>query len=348
MTAEQLMELIRGQPAEVQDQLWRLVVPAPAAPPVVAAPAPVVPQVAPDHGNPRRNLAKAYKKPQDFDGSAKWRLLQSETWLKQTVDYILISTEGNPEWDQVNVIGQYLVNDAWTWWSYYYDEHTRRTRIRTIEEFKHLFRLRWVPEEEKRRVRDQLRVYVQGNKSVFTYVNGYQNLVEQLPELSMSEQINGFIWGLRDIDLKKRLACQRFHDLHDVITEVRKYDAIDHSARMQERFLRTGFRSNTGGGTVSGGGSGGNMTHGGVGAAPMELGALDGDDDPLDFTPTDELNQLGARQQSARSVPYWAAKHGVKTSEELTRILQEKRCLRCRQTGHQVRDCPMMGKAPSQ
>ena len=197
----------------------------------------------------------------------------------------------------------------------------------TWEEFKTTFRL-WQTVNTVRVARDQI-AYLKQLTSVRDYTQRFLDLKVQITSMTEEESVDKYVRGLKPNirrDLEQMMAREGDMSLEEMIRFADRTDSIDYQARR--------YRPNGGGPT------------------PMDLGAVDGDEEESDaldedsFTEEDEDDldnqDLAAVRMKHRTMRKEKGKKPppLVNPEESIRRRELNLCYNCSEAGHQSRRCP--------
>eukprot|EP00744_Colponema_vietnamica_P018491 GILI01026099.1.p1 GENE.GILI01026099.1~~GILI01026099.1.p1 ORF type:complete len:267 (+),score=55.30 GILI01026099.1:165-965(+) len=177
--------------------------PAPAPAPAVAPP---VPPQAPVEVDRRSEAGRS-------DASLEGRDLmrrddisvkvKTQAWLHKLLVYLKNVLRGVPEQSRLDFIGQYFEGDAHNWWRRY-DDEDGHTQFEDLADFEAHFRDRFLPESERRALREKIRFVFQTN--------------------SVAAYTDKFLWGITEISLRQELNLRCPKTLHAAIKIARDWE----------------------------------------------------------------------------------------------------------------------------
>lgn len=251
-------------------------------------------------------MAKAAK-PSTFDGSMR---SNCDIWLFQMDTYLDLARV--PEDQRVKIVGSYLKEHAALWYKYVYEESIRNGVILNWPTLRAQFLTRFRPIDSGKTARVALASLRQFG-SVQQYCNLFQQHITQVSDMAEADKIFTFQRGL-----KQHVA--REVDLRDPKTLL---EAMHYAIRAEARTTllnRSNFSSN-----FDFSSSRGNRS------VPMEIDNVDMEIDSR----SSEEDVLQAHAISGRP----SSKRPEMSIADRERCVKEKRCFKCKQFGHSIRQC---------
>jgi hypothetical protein len=198
---------------------------------------------------------KLYKKPEMFSGERRddWTYVKTQAWLHKLLVYLKNVLRGVPEQSRLDFIGQYFEGDAHNWWRRYDDEEGH-TNFQDLADFEAHFRDRFLPESERRALREKIRFVFQTN-SVAAYTDKFLRLADQT-DMTEEEKRDQYLWGITEISLRQELNLRCPKTLHAAIKIARDWENSLVALKEQQKFIS--MMKNVGGGKGMGGGYGNN------------------------------------------------------------------------------------------
>ena len=198
---------------------------------------------------------------------------------------------------------------AKAWWRFYKDQVKNRlvANIDTWEGFAGHLRARFGPVNATQSARTKLDSLKQTG-SVRSYISVFQNLIMQIPGVSMEEALHRFTQGLQ-FRIKKEVALREPQTLEEAMRLAERYDALLYATQPFGRKTHSRATTNLGPSRPP---IWGNPPLSSEGPSPMEVDAI---------------------QRRAL------------TPEEKEHLRQIGGCFYCRKPGHIISSCPLRGKA---
>ena len=274
--------------------------------------------------------------PSDFNGNLNTDV---NTWLGAMEIYLSESNTPRARWP--NVAATYLKGPASVW----YQSFPLETRaLLTWEAFRATLMARFRPVDNNLIGRTQLmglKMKASDRGSGITqYINRFQTLCNSVTDLSENEKFSYFTQGLTS-DLQRLLIpLTHVNNVTEAMSMVMRYELLAPPAtpnhyrdRYPPRTPTTPFTRRTDGGqdATRNDTSSRTSSPSAGGSTPMELGSMEGSDDPT----TDE--ELGVMRGNTRGPRLGQA--------EVEEYMRKGLCFRCKKAGHIKRDCPLNGSA---
>jgi hypothetical protein len=314
--------------------------------------------------------------PSTFNGS---RSVNVDNWLNEMKQYLLLGSV-NDEPTQVLIAASYLKEIASQWWQ---GRKQLPNPPTSWFSFSVSLKERFQPLAASRTARSQLRNLRQSNMSVSDYSSKFSSLVQLISDMSQADQVELFIYGLRAA-ISREVDLREPKTLYEAMTAAQKVESLldnrrtyIHSSSNDSR----PFSSSTNFGPSNSSSSASFASSSSSSSTAMELGnvtAVEHNDYEVaseevvaekeceyqryleegdDFEPNYELwsdleqrnqdeenvEQLQAMQQRSqrRTAPYMP-------TEEFTRCMKLRLCLRCKKPGHIARNCPLRPQSQQQ
>lgn len=207
-------------------------------------------------------------------------------------------------------------------------------------EFRSAFLFRFSPSDTSRIARLKLHT-VEQRSSVADYNAAFFNQMELIHDMSAADQVMQYILGLKQ-NIRNDVDRENPTTLTDAMHLAQRDDTRMYNLN---RYTHNHMKSRSGYG-------GGRSNNSYQQTSPMELGSMDsedtyGEEEQKYDVELDQLNAFMRRNGPSRpsnSRPTPPSSSGAPltklTPEEREKCVREGRCFRCRQTGHQSRECP--------
>lgn len=281
-------------------------------------------------------------KPSTFDGTNQ---RNTSIWLFEVELYFKATGTTDPRC--VPIVVTFLKGVALTWWEsdVRQREHTQSPPVTMWEDFKTVFRHRFLPIEASKTARAVLQT-IRQYRSVAGYVAEFMKQLALIPDMAVADQIDNFTRGLKPA-VQKEVVLKSPSTLDEAMNFATRCDLL------LARIPRTGqsnYRSphysapfyanhNRGSSSYSSSNAGGSQ--------PMELGKMEEDaDDSYELddgkandNPPDDVNDFNY-MQSNYPIPNNKNRVPNITKEEFARCRRLGLCLRCKQPGHIAKNCP--------
>ena len=304
--------------------------------------------------------------PSTFTGA---RSVNVDAWIFEVNQYLTLCGVSTEE-QRVAVASSYFKEAALQWW---------QGRCRSLNPptqdwlaFTNAIKERFQPLAASRTARAQIRNLRQVNMSVADYSNKFYNLVQLITDMSDTDQVELFVFGLRNA-ISREVDMREPKTLLEAMTTAQKVETLLDNRRtylnptFEPRILPTSTSTYKSTSTPSGSTSS---------SAPsaMELGNVnmiencnyeqssdpevigeqedeykryleEGENYEPNFDIWDGMDQKNCNEENSEQLQAIQQRNGRAApflpQEEFTRCMKERLCLRCKKPGHIARHCPL-------
>jgi hypothetical protein len=257
-------------------------------------------------------------KPETFDGVKTSSRV--DAWLFQLSEYFTACGVSNNE-ERVAYAGAMLRGAASTWW------RQRRTlaaagalpNIGNWQQFCSELRAQFTIINEVKVARDEL-ARLKQTGAVQSYASKFREIILQIPGITEQEQLDRFIRGLKP-KLQRELAIREPVTLGEAVRMAERIDVVDFA--WQQRMSRSSFNDSNHQQPV-----------------PMELGAIES-------KPPSAMRRTSDMSHPRAIRPGLESKRQPLSDEDRQHLRKIGACFKCRQTGHNARNCPELRQYPN-
>ena len=223
-----------------------------------------------------------------------------ESWVFSVEEYFSLTDVMQDEM-KIRVAGSLLRGSALTWYRSARSETAEELRVTTWAHFLRELRANFCPLNTTKLARDKL-VTIRQTSSVREYIREFRTVLLDIPKMAEDEKLDRFVRGLKP-HVRREVEIREPKDLADACRLSEHHDAA---------YRSTDFH-NSGSNRYN---KGNRPNRSSDGPQPMEL------------------NATGFQGPSS------SKKFKRLTPQERQRLMDEGKCLYCREAGHMLRDCP--------
>lgn len=245
-------------------------------------------------------------------------------WLTQITTYLDYC--GVRDFQRVAVASSYLTEAALNWFSTLSSEQKSSWSL-----FVQQFQSHFVPVDSAHQARATLDT-IRMRDNINIYNNLFNQCIIRIPDMHAKDQIHRYLQGL-PIDLQRDLVTKEFGSLHEAMNTATRISSLRATLKPRTPFVshpQTVHRSIN---------PSTNIPPRIASSVPMDLSYLQEQSELEENVPEQKYENGTEEQQQLHVMKRnWPKKL---SEEERRKCFAEGRCLRCRQTGHIGKNCPM-------